>query len=254
MKYLFTVCALATFVLGQSQNKLDTTLYIKDYERAESSMSNATTWSLYYQFQKEEYKPSTTIDAINKLALYVANNENKNSHKIWVEQHRLIKKYHNMIDTMLRSILLFGGGNIPLYFFRETPVEFGLHRDNKLSMIISSASSKNVYNTLTTTHRQRVAKITQEISIETLTNFAKTINYSEIKYLGISVIYGSNDFSDKSGLSVKPEVVCVICEMNKLRKYNSKDITEDELVDSCEIYASSRDMVTKMKKIKITLE
>ena len=70
----------------------------------------------------------------------------------------------------------------------------------------------------------------------------------------MGVVFGSKDFSDKSTLALKQEYVFFIAPKSKIIDFNNNKITEDELIQSADVYISDGEMSYDIKKIKITIE
>ena len=244
----FGFCILTSF----AQSKINLDPLMEDYILAELSAHNKTNWSLYFKGNHKEDRPITTNEINLKLNAYLKDEPKINGRRGEIKEFQLVKKYRYLIDSMFNHVISFGGGTEPLYFIYDSPVRFGLHKDGKLTMMVNSGAISDTYKTINFTHRQRAAKVVSTYLFNILSKYTETINYDEIQYLGLSIVYGSSDPS--TFFNIEPEIICLICELKKLKQFVNKELTEDELLNYCDVYAGSRDMNMSVKKIKLTLE
>ena len=216
-----------------------------------------TTWSLYAQYKNVEYAPTKSEEVIKDIDTFLLKRPTFNERKGQMKEFDLINKYRNIIDTTFQGLGLLGGDQLGEFLYTKNlslPVHFGLYGDTALSFIVSSTFIDNVYNTLKFTARQRAAKVVTTYILPSLKSFTRAYTGKEIKYFGMTCVYGSKDFSNNGALSTKAEFVAFIAPVNKIRQYVNGDITEDELIAIADIFVCDRDMVAEIKKIKIDLE
>lgn len=219
--------------------------------------SDRTTWSLFGQYNNIEYAPTNAEDVIIDIDNYLANPPTENKRRGQLKEFGYIKKYRNNIDSTFKGLKLLGSDQLGKFLYGKKyslPIHFCMYGDTALSFIVSGAYIDNIYNTLKLTGRQRAAKVITTYILPSLKSYARAFSNSEIKYFGMTCIYGSKDFTDKSALALKPEFVGFIAPAKLIKKYVSGDLTEDELIEASDIYVCDRDMVAEIKKIKIVLE
>lgn len=216
-----------------------------------------TTWSLYTQYNSDEYAPTKAEDVMEDVDSYLSTTPTENKRRGEIKEFGLIKKYRNSIDTTFRGLKLLGSDQLGKFIYSKgisLPVHFGLMGDTALSFIVSGVYIDNIYNTLKLTARQRATKVVTTYMLPSLKSFANSFSDNEVKYFGMTCVYGSKDFSDNGVLATRPEFVAFIAPAKMIRQYFAGDLTEDELIDAADIFVGDRDMVAEIKKIKITLE
>lgn len=223
----------------------------------EKTCFDKISWQI--QDTKPEYNPISAMFVINDISKYLLKwKPQDDSLDIEFRAKRvftLVKKYQ---DTFEKTFLDFQDSKADKFlYFQGTslPVHFGLFNNTDLTLLISGVVSDDVYNTLKLTAKERVAKVITTYILPALKIVAENFTDQQIKYFGISCIYGSKDFGDDDPNGTKAESISFLAPSALIKKYNSSDITEDELVNTADIYISDRDMsFHEIKKIKIVIE
>lgn len=247
--YLIPIICFSQRILSPELMNIKDVFNVNSFER--------TTWELYSNHNHKEYAPVRSGDVIKYIDKYLSKTLTKDGRNGEIKEFNLIKKYRSNLDSIFQRFGLLGSDQLGEFLFDKdisVPVQFGLYSDSALSLIISGAYIDNVYNTLKLTSKQRATKVLTTYILSSLKSYAKSFNDNEIKYFGMTCIYGSKDFSDESPLATKAEFLAFIAPVSLIRKYVSGDLTEDELVNTSDIYVCDRDMVTDIKKIKIIIE
>jgi hypothetical protein len=135
----------------------------------------------------------------------------------------------------------------------EVPIKISNYNVSSKLFLIKGIASTDIYNTLRLTSRQRASKIITSRIIPSLKSLKPILN-KEFDYVGMGVVFGSKDFSDKSALALKEDYVFFIAPKSKIIDFNNNKITEDELIQSADVYISDREMSFDVKKVKIALE
>ena len=135
----------------------------------------------------------------------------------------------------------------------EVPIKISNYNVTSKLFLIKGIASTDIYNTLRLTSRQRASKIITSRIIPSLKSLKPILN-KEFDYVGMGVVFGSKDFSDKSALALKEDYVFFIAPKSKIIDFNNNKITEDELIQSADVYISDREMSFDVKKVKIALE
>jgi hypothetical protein len=214
-------------------------------------------WDLYGHYNDEKYTPIKAENVIDDIDKYISKPPTTDRHNGDIKEFNLIKKYRNNFDSAFNELKLLGIDQLGEFFYTQDislPIHFGLYGDTALSIIISGAYIDNVYNTLKLTSKQRATKVITTYILPSLKAFSENFSTKDIKYFGMTCLYGSKDFSSDEALNTKGEYVAFIASSKLIQKYVAGDLTEDDLVDAADIYVSDRDMITEIKKIKIVIE
>ena len=208
-----------------------------------------TDWSLAVQFHDEKYPPKAadraTADVERVIGLRREERAAKENHPDIVDEWDLIEKYREDISSLLSvsGPLLYTG----------LPVRFAL-KDNDLTLILNSLVSTNVYNTLRLDAKQRAAKEIQDTVLPAIRRFATAVvNSKDIKYFGVVVAYGSKDFSKESDDNTEAEIVALIASSERCKKLAAAELTEEEFVDTADVYLIDRDTRNDLRKIKLSI-
>ena len=259
-KIIFTsISLLFVFVVFGQQDTINKKTFssklinVKDV--FEITYFDRTTWDLYGKYNDNNYAPTKAEEITNDVNAYLLKVPTENKRQGQITEFNLIKKYKNNIDSLFLKLKVLGSDQLGKFVYLKEislPIHFSLYGDTALSLIISGAFIGNVYNTLKLTSRQRATKVVTTYILPALKSFANSFHEKEIKYFGMTCVYGSKDFSDDH--STEAEFVGFIAPVNIIRQYASKDITEDDLINAADVFISDRDMNAEIKKIKITLE
>ena len=95
------------------------------------------------------------------------------------------------------------------YLESSVPVSFAA-RDGELTLLVTGVVSTTNYNTLRMTARERAVEALRSMILPSLKAFASFTAATDVKFYGMTVVYGSQDFSDRSVLSTKAETVTLI--------------------------------------------
>ena len=214
-------------------------------------------WDQYSLDPNKDHSPVPAEKVIADIDHYIANKPTKNEREGEIREYEFVKKYRNNIDSLFtREFQFFGTDQVGAFFYikDDVPIRFGLYNDTALSLIVNSVYFETTYNTLKLTSKQRVAKIITIYLLPAIKDMAENFHFKEIKYFGISGVYGSKDFSEESELSKKAEYAGIIISAKLIKKFIDNKISEDELINASEIYISDRDMLMGIKKVKIIIE
>lgn len=231
------------------QKKVDLSkLKVIMYDESATKLS----YSLYLEGIGDKAIPSSKV--MLYYDEYVDSLKNKKSNEI--NEYYLLKKYKNNILSVISSMSNFGYDEKGKFLFSKNsfPVDFCLNNNNEITMIVSDICFDNIYNTLKLTSRQRISKVLSTLLIDKLKLFSEYFKGNEIKYFGLSAVYGSKDFGS-SDFTTSGEFISIICPISVIKKYASGLITEDQLLKSSDVLISDRDMnAGEVKKIQVTIE
>lgn len=214
-----------------------------------------TFWNLAYGHGDIESKPKSPKEVIEDIDVWLKNKPEKDERKGQIAEYQLVVKHIDNLVKLFQEFKLVGTQLGEFVYLKGTiPVRFAL-KDNSLTLIITGVASKYTYNTLRTTAKSRAAKIIESMILPSLKDIHEFFSSSDIKYFGMVVVYGSKDFSKKSRvLNLEAEVVSLVVASDKCKQFIEGRITQEELVDGADVYLCDRDMVTGIKKVKVSLE
>ena len=224
---------------------------INDFDRVLkiAVMSDKTLWSLGIKYKTEKYLPIKSEDVKIFIDSFFVAPKSNECDKFY------IKKYKKEIDTLLTNIKFLGDDYCTFLGVKsaELPIKISNYNSTSKLFLIKGIASTDIYNTLRLTSRQRASKIITTRIIPSLKSLRPILN-KEFDYIGLGVVFGSKDFSDKSTLALKEDYVFFIAPKSKIIDFNNNKITEDELIQSADVYISDREMSFDVKKVKIALE
>ena len=173
-----------------------------------------------------------------------------------ITEYNLALKYKENIKEIFSDLSLIGN-KTGMFLYDDTveiPIRFA-QKENKIVFIVTRVGSDNVFNTLRTTSKTRAAEIISSMILPEMRSFYDSFKGTDIKYYGMIIAYGSKNFLEESKvLDLKPEIVALIVSAENCKKFTEGLITEDEMIELSDIYLKDRDMLTGIKKTKITLE
>jgi hypothetical protein len=224
---------------------------INDFDRVLkiAVMSDKTLWSLGINYKTEKYLPIKSENVKIFIDSFIVAPKSNECDKFY------IKKYKKEIDTLFTN-MKFIGDNYSMFLgvkSTELPIKISNYNVNSKLFLIKGIATTDIYNTLRLTSRQRASKIITSRIIPSLKSLKPILN-KQFDYIGLGVVFGSKDFSDKSALALKEDYVFFIAPKSKIIDFNNNKITEDELIQSADVYISDREMSYDVKKVKITLE
>lgn len=254
---LFFLCSFVMALLsnGQGSTKLDRDKLIPLKWLIDTRPFDRTRWDLYSKFNKAEYAPTKTENMSVYTTDWITRSQMDTSWGGNRAEIPYLQKHLMPLARMFDAMTLIGPESGALDRNKEdSPVNFALSNDTNITLVIRGIHLEVVYNTLKLTSRQRATKALTTYIIPSLHKITENFTAQEVPYLAISATYGSKDALDKSVLGLKSEVLMVIIPTVKAAAFANGSLTEDELVDGMEIYLCDRDMITEMKRVKLTLE
>ncbi|MEP6466162.1 MAG: hypothetical protein ABJB05_07635 [Parafilimonas sp.] len=252
-----TFTFLSVFLNSFSQERKVSAELMNVKDVFEVANFDRTRWELYAKYHSTEDAPVKAENVIADIDKYLSKVPTTDGRNGEIKEYNLIKKYRDNLDSTFRGLQLLSRDQLGEFMYDigvSLPVEFGLYGDTALSVIISGIFIDKIYNTLKLTSKQRATKVVTTYILPSFKALSENFTNKEIKYFGMTCVYGSKDFTDESTLATKSEFVAFIAPVSLIRKYVSGDLTEDELVEASDVYISDRDMVTDIKKIKIVIE
>lgn len=228
------------------------------YDVFRLNQSTKTQWSLYYEHSNMKYKPYYSEEVINDLDLFLLNRPIEDRRNGEIAEFELIKEYRPNLERVFSGFKIFGSNELAEFLYSkgiEIPVRFCTSRDTLLSVIFTGIAVGKLLNTLKLTSKQRASKIITEYILPSLNKISEPFVNTKIQYIGITCLFGSKDFLDKSPLAIKPEYLALLVPLKLISDFINGKITDQELLDSSDVYVNDRDMnISQIKKIKVTLE
>ncbi|MDD5525473.1 MAG: hypothetical protein PHV90_09570 [Smithella sp.] len=214
-------------------------------------------WTLGIQFQKLDYIRSNTdvIEDFRKWLLDVkGSGPFSTGMSIGLYEISLFKKHAKSIEKLVENINFVNKEPAKyLYNNNTVPMRFA-NKDNKVVFLLTKYGSQMVFNTLRVSAKDRAAKIIGSLILPAMKEFKRAFNGSGICYYGMTVFFGSKDFSKESDiLNLEPEMVTMVVSSEQYQKYSEGTITDDDLLTSADIYSTDRE-TSDVKKIKIKFD
>lgn len=123
--------------------------------------------------------------------------------------------------------------------------------NSQKAIIFSTLIYTNVFNTINMNNIDRASKITQDVAIPFLSKISEY--FANNQYIGVSIAYGSEDFSKKYRVSMN-DVLIVIVDAKSAKQFYNMEISEDEFIGKCNFYAiDGQASDTSLKKISLKL-
>jgi hypothetical protein len=205
-----------------------------------------TSWNATFHYHDQKYPPKDAAHAAADIGqginLRRASRSSQETRPDIVDEWDLIEKYQADVIRLVRVTGPF------LYTEPGVPVRFAL-KDNNLTLILASLGSTNVYNTRLDA-KQRATREIQETVLPAIRRFA-VVASTDIKNFGVMVAYGSDDSSEEP--STRAEIVALVASSERCRKLADAELTEEEFVDTADVYLMDRDSVSEVRKIKVSI-
>jgi hypothetical protein len=166
-----------------------------------------------------------------------------------------VLKHATKLDSMFTSWGLTGR-ELAMFVYSDSslPVYFTL-RDSSSLLVVSGIATETVYNTQRSTGRSRAVKALTNMILPSLETLIRADLHKATKYFALCAVYGSKDFSDEGeALNQMAESTVFVAKASQCARFVAGEISEDELVDGADIYLRDREMVTGLKKVKLTIE
>jgi hypothetical protein len=204
-----------------------------------------TYWELAAE-KNADYKPKSAQEAIAGIDEFIGSSVGTDEGRrgLLVEQ-ALFKKHRASLSDLVSLSLL------PL-LYDEAPVRFAL-KDEALTLLLTTLASEDVYNTLRLDAKQRAATEIQAVALPAIKQF-RVVDSPDIKNVGVLVVYGTRDFSKSDSiLTRKGELVGLVAQADRCKRLGRAELTEEEFVDTADVYLVDRDMTSGVRKIKVSL-
>jgi len=214
-----------------------------------------TVWELVYIYEKEDEVPLHPDSAQRILSDWLSRKDSlsKDDSILYSkEEVKLIKNNSNDIVNIMKS-MNFIGGNLCLFTVMNSdlPVRFA-NKNGQKALLVHGIATDDILNTFKLGYKERVSKIINKYCLSALSNIQNANPKIPVKYYGVSVVYGSKDFSsDEEALNLKSEIVYMISPVEMCKKYSAAEITDVEFIKGSEIYGEERGEVG-IKKIDIS--
>jgi hypothetical protein len=252
----FSVVSGQTSQIPQDQ-KFSTELTNEKDVFNKAALSGRTLYESFALFDMKTNPPINAEDVIFLVRAYLAEVPTEDKYDGNIAEWNLIKKYYSNIEKLFDKLGLMGSDQLGQFLFFKgvnLPIKFALYGTTETSVIVQNVYIDNVYNTIQLTSKQRATRVMTGYILPELASIAEAFPGEEIKYYGMTCIYGSKDFTDKSKFALRGEFVGFIAPSKIIKQYIAGDITEDDLVSASSIFISDREMVSGIKKVSIVIE
>lgn len=206
--------------------------------------SSKNDWSLAFAYGNKDYRPKTGEDAAADLDRYINDRPTADWGAKLVAEHTLISKNRSTLDSLVKVSLK------PL-LYTSSPVRLA-SQDGRLTLLLTSMGSENIYNTLRLDAKERAGEEIQKTVLPEIKQF-QVVNSPAIKYFGVVVVYGTKDFSEEDS-TPDPEIVALVAPVENCRKLADAEMTEEDFVSASDEYIVDRDDATnQVRKVKASL-
>ena len=214
-------------------------------------------WTQCFMFDEKLHEEKSAEEVIQDIDVWISHGleEEEREDARSVVEYNLVVKHRSSIEKLFDNFEHIGIQDGKFLYFEEfIPLIFAV-KDNSLSLLVTGVVSNVTYNTIQTTARTRAADIIQSIVIPSLYHFDDAFYLNDIKHYGMTVAYGSKDFSKRKLFSdLSGECVSFVVSAKICNRFVNGEITEEELVESADIFLLDRDMVGSIKKVQISLQ
>jgi len=206
-----------------------------------------TEWDLAAASDTGDHRPKSREEGVADINKFIAMRVTAdNTRRGLVAEQALFKKHRDSLSKLVSV-------SPRPFLYGETPVRFA-SKDGALTLLLTTLVSQNVYNTLRLDAKQRAAKEIEDTVLPAMSVFSLVSSTADIKSFGVIVVYGTRDFSETDSiLSRKGEVVALVASADRCRKLGQAELTEEEFVDSADVYLVDRDMIGGVRKVKVSL-
>lgn len=210
------------------------------YKLKEIAMSDKSASDSYFMGGKGGIPSILAMDAFIN---YVDTLKDKTSPLVLNKNN--IKEVYNSIENNARSY------KVSFIGYSKGVPSILPFKDSK-ALLFHSLIYGSTFNTLQLNERDRATRIATEIIIPAIKQIAQKTP-ATIKYIGCSACYGSKDFSEKTE-TAKSDFLLIIVPVSLVKEYISCYITEDDFLEKSDIYLSTRDYFSDIKKIKLSIK
>jgi hypothetical protein len=124
-------------------------------------------------------------------------------------------------------------------------------KDGEDGILVSKLFGNSVYNTNVTTHEERLEERVKSCILPKIKPIHESLNDTSIDYYGISHFYGAEDPSDYGSPSA--EMIVVVIPKNVASNFSSGEITDEDMMESSEVYVKRSDMTAEYIRTSVDL-
>jgi hypothetical protein len=248
---------VGTLIAQRSDTVVGTDSLETEFKVIEKASFGRTQWSLAIQYRDKNYRPSPPEEVAADIKAWLEQVDLSARPRYLNIERELLRRCRPEAEKLVTSMTLVGSNLASYVYLRglEVPLRFA-RRDTLTSLVLIGVSIDKVYNTLQLDGRGRATTVIQEVIMPSLRWFAESFQSPDVARFGMCVLYGSKNFADRSSSrNLQPEMVALTVPARTCRDFVSGMITEDELIDSSDVYVSDRDMTSgTVKKIRVALK
>lgn len=240
MKKLFAILILMNVLIWGQKIKI---FELKDLsgETFQNKITSDRGVAYLNKIAGKEY--SSSFAAIGDLLNWIGNYKTTENGKSDNAEYSVVKYYTEQINNILRYEDYSSGSNGLSHFaYKDVPISIGLKK-TKMFLLVHSLMVNDVYNTLRADSKERARKVLSSNLYRALNNMARCLIGTEVKYLGLSMIYFSRDFSinDNYIQSLRSEALVIVAPIDKIIAFSEGKIQENDFLNLSEIYLFDRD-------------
>jgi hypothetical protein len=207
-------------------------------------LTGTTGWSLSVKYQNKEYP----LHSPSEVALQVLDFQPKQD---GTAGDRFIATHRTALSKFFTSLNSLGKEEVYFLHSQWLPIKVA-SKDDAPCMVFTNFASTNLYNSLRLTEKQRAAKVLDTLVLPILQKLDDSLYDSEIPHYCIVYFYGSQDFSQKSRLSIRPEVLVLVISREICHAFAKGKLSQEKLLSRTEVFIGSEDV--KPRRVDITID
>lgn len=182
--------------------------------------------------------------------------DNPNQHENCYKN--LVKKNLAYFQSLFEDLNFFGATEIMFVVEKNAkrlnPFELPLHFsyvNGKTAMTISGIGSPTVFNTIRTTAKERASIIIEKYILPFMIKIPKKKIPDDFAYIGLSVLYGSRDFTKDSVYEAEEvEMLFFLSKISDAKQFSDGQMSDQKFITASTIYLSDRSMLTDFKRVE----
>jgi hypothetical protein len=216
------------------------------FKRLETESLAKTRWELAFAYHKEaEAKLLSNEDGARRLEKGIPEPKRgdfnaQQSYDWAVAEAKLLRKHLPSLVLLFREDFRLIGRDLPHFagVYSGLPVGFANYKDS-VALLTTSAMSGTTFNTKRANAKQR-ARETAILLLPAIKQMRERFSDPGIQYFGMSIVYGCNDFADKS-TPAQAEFLMVLLSRESVAKFASGEATDDETIASAAVFVCDSD-------------
>jgi hypothetical protein len=162
-----------------------------------------------------------------------------------------VRAHQTALADLFAAFGRLGASTRFVYLSGDLPVIFAM-ADGGLVLVVSGFVSDKTYNSARLNGAERAGQAIQLSAIPALKAFAGFAKVGDVKFYGLSVVYGSRDFNGDAPSAA--ESVAFIVPADRCRAFIDGAIGVPALFEASDVYLSAADSAGGIEKLKLGLK